>query len=193
MSERFDRYFSTTRTWPDEKRRLREILLEFPLSEELKWRKPCYVHEGANVAIIYGMKECCGLGFFKGALLDDPHGVLVAPGANSQASRQMRFRSVQEIDEKEPIVRALIANAIEVEKAGLKVEFSARHELTYPEQLVERMESDPAFRSAFEALTPGRRRGYVLFFSAAKQPKTRASRIEKHAARIREGKGLHDR
>lgn len=190
---RLDPYFIKAKTWPDEKRRLREILLDYPLVEALKWRKPCYVFEGANVVIMYGMKASCGLGFFKGSLLHDPQGLLVAPGENSQASRQFRVTSVPEIDEKEAALRAIIESAIGVEKQGLKVDFTAKKALTYPDELVQKMAEDPGFKTAFEALTPGRQRGYTLFFTAAKQSATRTSRIEKHAERIFDGLGMHDR
>ena len=193
MTARLDRYFQHTRTWRAEKQRLRAILLDFPLSEELKWRQPCYVFEGANVVILGGFKHTCDLGFFKGALLDNPHGLLVPPGPHTQASRQLRFTSVREIAEKEPIIRATIENAIEVERAGLKVDFWEQTELVLADELLAKMEADPEFKAAFEALTPGRQRGYNLFFGAAKQSKTRAARIEKHAARILGGKGMHDR
>ena len=193
MASRLDRYFQHTRTWRAEKQRLRAILLDFPLAEELKWREPCYTYQGANVVILGGFKHTCDLGFFKGALLDNPHGLLVPPGPHSQASRQLRFTSVEEIDEKETIIRATLHNAIEVERAGLRVDFKQKHELELVAELLAKMESDAAFKAAFEALTPGRQRGYNLFFGGAKQSKTRAARIEKHAARIFEGKGIHDR
>ena len=193
MDSRLDRYFRYTKTWRAEKQRLREILLDFPLTEELKWRQPCYTFRGANVVILGGFKQTCDLGFFKGSLLDNPHGLLMPPGPHSQASRQLRFTSVQEIEEKEPIIRATLQNAIEVERAGLKVDFREKSELVFADELLAKMEADPDFKTAFEALTSGRQRGYNLFFSAAKQSKTRAARIEKHAARILEGKGMHDR
>ena len=193
MDSRLDRYFRYTKTWRAEKQRLRAILLDFPLTEELKWRQPCYTFQGANVVILGGFKQTCDLGFFKGSLLDNPHGLLIPPGPHSQASRQLRFTSVQEIEEKEPIIRATLQNAIEVERAGLKVDFREKSELVLADELLAKMEAAPDFKAAFEALTPGRQRGYNLFFSAAKQSKTRAARIEKHAARILEGKGMHDR
>ena len=193
MASRLDRYFQHTKDWRAEKQRLRAILRDFPLTEELKWRQPCYTFQGANVVILGGFKHTCDLGFFKGSLLDNPHGLLVPPGPHSQASRQLRFTSVEDIDEKEPIIRATIENAIEVERAGLRVDFKEKRELELVEELLAKMESDAAFKAAFEALTPGRQRGYNLFFGAAKQSKTRAARIEKHTARILEGKGMHDR
>lgn len=193
MTSRLDRYFQHTKTWRAEKQRLRAILLDFPLTEELKWRQPCYLFEGANVVILGGFKHTVDLGFFKGALLDNPHGLLIPPGPHTQASRQLRFTSVREIEEREPVIRATIQNAIEVERAGLMVDFREKTELVLADELLAKMEADPEFRAAFEALTPGRQRGYNLFFGAAKQSKTRAARIEKHAARILEGKGMHDR
>ena len=193
MPANFDNYFAKTKTWGPEKRCLREILKSFPLSEELKWRSPCYTFEGSNVVILSSRKDFCELGFFKGALIDDPDGLLLKPGENSQSARHMTFRSVEEIREKEAPLREIIARAIENEKAGLKVDFKARDHLKYPTELTEMMTKYPDFRSAFEALTPGRRRGYNLFFTAAKQSKTRIARIEKHMPRILEGKGMHDR
>lgn len=190
---RLDPFFDKARIWPDELRAVRAIVLEFPLAEELKWRQPCYTYDGANVAILHEMRAYCGLGFFKGALIDDPGGLLAAPGENSQASRQMRFHSVAEVAEKADALRGILARAIAVEQAGLKVEFTARHELDYPEELIARIEADPEFADAFEALTPGRKRGYVLHFSGAKQSATRARRIEKQVPRILERKGMHDR
>ena len=159
MLSRLDRYFRHTKTWRAEKQRLRAILLDFPLEEDLKWRQPCYSFQGANVVILGGFQRTCDLGFFKGSLLDNPHGLLVPPGPHSQASRQLRFTSVEEIEEKEPIIRATIANAIEVERAGLKVDFKQKNELVPVAELLAKMESDPEFRAAFEALTPGRQRG----------------------------------
>jgi len=193
MAERFDRYFQNAKTWPLEKRRLREMLLDHDLSEELKWRKPCYCHSGANVVILYGMKDSCGLGFFKGVLLDDPSGVLIKPGENSQAARQMRFTSVAEIDAQEPVLRALLVNAIAVEQAGLEVAFPQKHAVVFPGELLAKMAADPVFKAAFLSLTPGRQRGYNLFFTGAKHSKTRSARIEKHLPRILAGIGMHDR
>lgn len=192
-TSRLDRYFRHTGDWRAEKQRLRAILLDFPLTEELKWRQPCYTFQGANVVILGGFRHTVDLGFFKGSLLANPHGLLVPPGPHSQASRQLRFTSVEEIEEKKPVIRATIENAIEVERAGLRVDFKQKRELELVAELLVKMESDPEFRAAFGALTPGRQRGYNLFFGAAKQSKTRAARIEKHAARILEGKGMHDR
>ena len=142
MASRLDRYFQRTREWPEEKRKLRAILLDFPLTEELKWRQPCYTFQGANVVILSGLKHTVDLGFFKGSLLDNPHGLLIPPGPHSQASRQLRFTSVEEIEEKEPIIRATIQDAIEVERAGLRVDFRQKHELELVAELLAKMESD---------------------------------------------------
>ena len=157
-ASRLDRYFQHTRDWRAEKQRLRAILRDFPLTEELKWRQPCYTFQGANVVILGGFKHTVDLGFFKGSLLANPHGLLVPPGPHSQASRQLRFASVQEIEEKEPIIRATLQNAIEVERAGLKVDFRQKNELVPVAELLAKMESDPEFSAAFKALTPGRQR-----------------------------------
>jgi uncharacterized protein YdeI (YjbR/CyaY-like superfamily) len=192
VESRLDRYFRHTKTWREEKQRLRAILLDFPLEEDLKWRQPCYSFQGANVVILASLKHTVDLGFFKGSLLANPHGLLIPPGPHSQASRQLRFTSVPEIEEKEAIIRATLENAIEVETAGLKVDFKEKAALVLAAELVAKMEGDPDFRAAFEALTPGRQRGYNLFFGAAKRSKTRAARIEKHVGRILEGKGMHD-
>ncbi len=190
---RLDPYFRKAKRFPEELNRLREIILEYPLKEELKWRQPCYTYEGGNVVILHEMKDYCGLGFMRGALIDDPKGVLVAPGKNSQAARQFRFRSLAEIDAQEKNLRAIIESAIEVHKAGRKVDFKAKRELVYPEELNEKMAQDAGFKAAFEGLTPGRQRGYILHISDAKQSKTRTARIEKHYDRIMDGMGIHDR
>ncbi|MFN3210436.1 MAG: YdeI/OmpD-associated family protein [Roseovarius sp.] len=190
---RLDPYFTKAKRFPEALSRLRAVLLDYPFEEELKWRQPCYTYQGENVVILHEMKDYCGLGFLRGALIDDPEGVLVAPGKNSQAARQMRFRSVAEIDAQETVLRAIIESAIEVHKSGAKVDFKAKRELVYPDELSEKMAQDADFKAAFEALTPGRQRGYVLHFSDAKQSKTRAARIERHRDRILQGLGMHDR
>ncbi len=171
--------------------RLREILLEAPLAEELKWGKPCYRFQGSNLFIINGLKEYCLVAFFNGALLKDPAGILVRPGENTQAGRLIRFTSLQQVTELEPLLRAYIAEAIEVEKAGLKVEKVT--ELIYPEEFQQKLAELPALKAAFGALTPGRRRAYNLYFSAPKQSKTRTSRVEKWIPKILAGKGMDDR
>lgn len=181
------------RTWQEELKALREILLDSPLTEELKWSVPCYTFQKSNVVILSALKESCTLSFFKGALLKDPHGILTKPGENTQAGRLIRFTSVQQIVELASIVKAYIAEAIEIEKSGVKVNFKAKGELVYPEELQTQFAHHPALKTAFEALTPGRQRGYLLYFTAPKQSKTRASRIEKSIPSILDGKGLNDR
>ncbi len=179
--------------WQEERKNLRALLLDCRLDEEVKWGKLCYLFQNNNVAVIFGMKAYCALGFFKGSLLEDPKGILVAPGEHSQAMRQIRFTQARDIHEQENTIRAYIQDAIELEKAGAKVDFSEKHELEYPEELQVALAGNVALKTAFEALTPGRKRGYILHFSGAKQSSTRASRIEKCIARILDGKGMHDR
>ncbi|MFC3285926.1 YdeI/OmpD-associated family protein [Litchfieldella rifensis] len=179
--------------WQEERKTLRAILLDCQLTEEVKWGKLCYTFQKSNVVMIYGIKEYCALGFFKGALLNDADGILVKPGEHSQAMRQIRFTGVQEIDELEARLKAYIHEAIEVEKAGLKVDFKEKRELEFPEEFQDKLNEDPVLKTAFEALTPGRQRGYILHFSGAKQSRTRVSRIEKCISRILDGKGLNDR
>ncbi len=188
-----DAYVSRARKWQDETKKLRAILLDCGLGEELKWGKPCYTFEDSNLAIIQGFKDHCSLMFFKGTLLDDPDGVLVRPGENSRAQMRAEFTSVRQIDERESVLRTLIHQAKAVEKAGRKVDVGERRELELPEELTARLDGDPDLAAAFQALTPGRRRAYALYFSGAKQSKTRASRIERHVNRILAGKGLNDR
>jgi uncharacterized protein YdeI (YjbR/CyaY-like superfamily) len=195
MSEgdpRVEAFFAEARGWRDELEALRAILRGFPVVETFKWRSPCYTYCNANVATVWGFKDYCALSFFKGALLKDDEGVLVAPGPDSRSVRVIRFTSVEEIARKQSVVKCLIREAIEVEKAGRKVEFR-NDVLVLPKELTARLAQDPAFRAAFEALTPGRQRGYSLHFSRPRQSATRVSRIEKCAPRILAGKGLHDR
>lgn len=179
--------------WEGELEKLRAILLETELTEELKWSVPCYTYEGGNVLLMSAFKEFCSLSFFKGVLLKDPQGILVAPGENSQAVRMFKFTSVDEIKTLEPTIKAYIQEAIEVEKAGLEVEFKKTAEYEIPEEFQNVLDNDPALKMAFEALTPGRQRGYLLYFSSAKQPQTRINRIEKYTPMIMEGIGMHDR
>lgn len=178
--------------WHDEVLALRAILLESPLKEEFKWRSPVYTYDGANVAIIWGFKDRATMGFFKGVLLKDPEGILEAPGDNSRSSRGVNFTDTATIAKLKPVLLAYIDEAIANEKAGLKVDFP-KDDLEYPEELVARLDGDADFRTAFEGLTPGRRRGWVLHFSTAKQAATRVARIDKAAPRILQGKGMQDR
>ena len=179
--------------WHEERLRLRSIILDCGLSETVKWGKLCYTQDNGNVVMIAGMKEHCALGFFKGALLDDPHRVLEKPGAHSQAMRWLKLANAKDIDTMEAVLHDYVRRAMAAEKAGLKVDFKARRALEYPQELRDAFDDDPSLKAAFEALTPGRQRGYVLHVSAAKKAATRVSRIEKCAPRIRAGKGLNDR
>ncbi|MFS4438149.1 YdeI/OmpD-associated family protein [Paracoccaceae bacterium GXU_MW_L88] len=179
--------------WTAERKALRAHLLDAGLEEAVKWGKLAYTHDGANVAIIYGMKAYCAIGFFKGALLDDPDGALVAPGKHSQAMRQLRFESVAEINARAAQITAMIATAIEVEKQGLEIAFEAKDTLTYPDALQAVLDEDPDYAAAFERLTPGRQRGWVLHISDAKKPETRRARAEKAREKVMNGKGVNER
>lgn len=193
MDPKVDEFIRKTKRWQEEMQQLRMIILDCGLSEELKWYQPCYTFQNRNVLIIGAFKKYCALSFFKGALLKDGQGILSKPGEHSQAVRLIRFTKVSQIIEMEPVLKAYIKEAVAVEKAGLKVDFKAKTELNYPEELQEKLEENPALKTAFEALTPGRQRGYILYFSAPKQPKTRTSRIERCIPRILDGKGINDR
>src|SRR6266436_6187943 len=192
MNPRVDSYFSRARKWNEEFRKLREIILEFELTEEFKWGHPCYALQNSNLVLMHGFKEYCALLFMKGALLKDPRGILVQQTENVQAARQIRFTNVREIVGMKPILKAYIAEAIEVQKAGLEVDYKKTSEFVIPEEFRNRLDESPALKTAFEALTPGRQRGYILYFSVAKQSKTRESRIEKCMPQILKGKGLND-
>jgi uncharacterized protein YdeI (YjbR/CyaY-like superfamily) len=171
---------------------LREIVLDCSFTEELKWGVPCYTIDGRNVVLIHGFKEYCALLFFKGALLRDPQGILIRQTVNVQASRQIRFTGVQEITELKPILKDYLLEAIVVEKAGLDVEWNETSEFSIPEELQQKFDEISGLKDAFEALTPGRQRAYLLYFSEAKQAKTRVARVEKYLPAIFSGKGLHD-
>ncbi len=187
-----DSYFRSARRWKEELEQLRAILLDSPLVEELKWGKPCYTFEKNNVAILYALKESCAVGFLKGALLQDAKKVLVSPGENSQANRWIKFTEGREIARMKPVLKAYVREAIAAEKAGLKIDFKEKKELAFPEELKSKLDESPALKKAFAALTPGRQRGYKLYFSGAKQSATRAARVEKCVPQILRGKGLHD-
>lgn len=187
-----DSYFHQAKTWQEESKKLRSILLGFELTEELKWNKPCYMVGESNLFIIQGFKESCALLFCKGALLKDAHGLLEKPGENTQAARRIRFTGVSEIVKLEPVLKNYIQEAIQAEKAGLKVDFKKEPE-PIPEELQAQWDKSAAFKKAFAALTPGRQRAYILHFSAPKQSQTRASRVEKCRPQILEGRGLNDR
>jgi uncharacterized protein YdeI (YjbR/CyaY-like superfamily) len=190
MNPAVNAYLKKAEKWHAELAQLRTIILDCGLTEELKWGCPCYTFQKSNIVIIGELKECCVLSFFKGALLYDAQGILTAPGENTQTVRLVRFTNVQDIMELAPVVKAYIYEAIEVEKAGLKVEL--KKDLIIPEELRHKMDAIPALKTAFSALTPGRQRAYVLHFSAPKQSKTREARVEKYMQQILEGKGLND-
>jgi uncharacterized protein YdeI (YjbR/CyaY-like superfamily) len=191
MNSQVDEYLRKAKKWQQETEKLRAIILGCQLTEEFKWGKPCYTFQESNVLIVQGFKEYCALMFCKGALLKDANGVLVKPGENTQAGRQMRFTNVQEIMEMAPILKAYIHEAIDAEKAGLQVEFKKNPE-PIPAEFQNKLDEFPELKAAFNALTPGRQRAYILYFSAAKQSKTRESRIEKCVQQILNGKGLND-
>ena len=188
---KIDAYISSSK-WPAELKRLRKILLACKLTEELKWGKPCYSYNESNLVILLGFKDYCALLFCKGALLKDKEGILVKAGENTQAARQARFTSLAQIVEKESLLKAYFLEAIEAEKAGLKVKYKAIAEHVRPEELQRKLDKLPALRTAFEALTPGRQRAYLIYISGAKQSQTREARVEKCAPRILKGKGLMD-
>ncbi|MCA9666430.1 MAG: YdeI/OmpD-associated family protein [Myxococcales bacterium] len=188
-----DAYVKRAKTWRGEIAALRPILRDCGLDEALKWAKPCYTFDGANVAIIQPFKACCALMFFKGSLLKDPEGVLVKQGENSQAAMRMEFTSVAQVDALQATLRSYVAEAVALEKAGAKVDFKDKRELVLCDELVAALGDDPALEAAFEALTPGRQRAYNLHFSGAKRSETRAARVAKCAPQILAGKGLNDR
>ncbi len=178
--------------WQEELEQLRKIILDCGLVEELKWSQPCYTFQKTNIVLISALKANCVLGFFKGALLKDSNNILTAPGENSQSARIIPFTNVRKIVEMKPILKTYIFEAIEVEKAGLKVKFKKNPE-PVPAELQKKLDDDPVLKTAFNALTPGRQRGYILYFSAPKQSKTREARIEKYRQQILNGEGLNDK
>ncbi|MFB9278346.1 YdeI/OmpD-associated family protein [Cohnella cellulosilytica] len=189
---KIDPYFNKLKKWKEEFEKLREIVLDCGLTEEFKWMHPCYTLDDKNIVLIHGFKDYCALLFHKGALLKDPHGILVQQTENVQSARQIRFTSVRQIDEMQLILKTYIDEAVEVEKAGLQISYKAHKEYVIPEELENKFTEIPDLKAAFEALTPGRQRGYILHFSSAKQAKTRESRIEKYIGHILNGKGMDD-
>ena len=187
-----DFFFSKAQKWQEEFRKLRTIVLACGLTEELKWGKPCYTFEKSNVVLIHGFKEYCALLFIKGALLKDAKDILIQQTRNVQAARQIRFTNIREIAKLEPVVKAYIKEAIQIEKAGLELKFKKTSEFKVPDELQIKLDAMPVLRTAFDALTPGRQRGYILYFSGAKQSKTRESRVEKCIPQILKGQGLND-
>lgn len=187
-----DGFIRKAKKWQEEFEDLRRIILDCPqLNEEVKWRHPCYTFQGKNIVLIQGFKEYCALLFVKGALLKDAKGLLVAPGS-MQSARQIRFTSIREITQREPTVRAYIREAIEAEKSGLNVKLKKTSEFKMPEEFKNRLKESAALKAAFDALTPGRQRGYIYYFSGAKQSKTREARVEKCIPQVLKGKGLDD-
>jgi uncharacterized protein YdeI (YjbR/CyaY-like superfamily) len=192
MNPKVDWYFSKNENWEKEISKLRTIILSCGLTEELKWGCPCYTFEGSNIVLIHVFKEYCAVLFFKGALLNDANGILVQQTENVQSARQMRFTNSKEIVKMEKVIKAYIYEAIEVEKAGLKVKLKKVAEYSMPEEFQKKLDKSKALKAAFEKLTPGRQRGYLLHFSSAKQSKTREARVEKCVEKILNGKGYDD-
>ena len=192
MDPKVDAFIDRARQWQEEFRELRSIVLDCPLTEELKWGVPCYSFDKKNIVLLHGFKEYCAILFVKGSLLNDEKGILIIQTENTQAARQVRFTSVREITEIALVLKSYILQAIEVEKAGLKVPFKKTAEYAIPDEFQVQLDNNPALKTAFNALTPGRQRGYLLHFSAPKQSKTRESRIDKCLPRILDGKGLDD-
>ncbi|MCM3213975.1 YdeI family protein [Niallia taxi] len=193
LNPKVDEFINNAKSWQEEYVKLRSIILDCELTEEFKWMHPCYTLNNKNIVLIHGFKEYVALLFHKGVLLKDPEGILVQQTENVQAARQIRFTNLQEIVEKEAVLKAYIHEAIAVEEAGLEVELKKNEEYSVPEELQQKFAENPAFKKAFEALTPGRQRAYLLHFSQAKQAKTREARIEKYLPHILEGKGLNDK
>ena len=192
MNPKVDWFFAKDTKWQKEYEKLRTIILDCGLIEELKWGCPCYTFENTNIVLIHGFKEYCALLFFKGALLNDPNGLLIQQTKNVQSARQIRFTNVQEIVKMEKILKAYVYEAIEVERAGLKVKLKKTSEYKIPEEFQKQLDKKQALKKAFEALSPGRQRAYIFYFSQAKQSKTREERVEKYIKKILSGKGLDD-
>ena len=192
MNPKVDIFLNKLTKWQPELEQLRRTLLDSPLTEEVKWTVPIYTYEGKNIVGINGMKEYCSIAFFKGALLKDPEGLLIQATEHTQAARSIHFSSVEEIVEKEAMLKAYVLEAIEAEKSGLKVQVEKPADLPIPEEFQTKLDEVPGLKSAFEALTQGRQRAYLLFFGQAKQAATRASRVEQFIPRILMGKGQND-
>jgi uncharacterized protein YdeI (YjbR/CyaY-like superfamily) len=188
-----DWFFDKAEKWEEEFEKLRMIILDCGLTEELKWGVPCYTFEKRNIVLIHGFKEYCALLFFKGALLKDAKGILIQQTENVQAARQIRFTNIREIIKLKPILKTYIYEAVEVEKAGLKVNLKKTKEFEIPEEFQNKLNKTPALKKAFNTLTPGRQRAYLLYFSQPKQSKTRETRVEKCVQQILNGKGLNDK
>ncbi|MEZ5047617.1 MAG: DUF1801 domain-containing protein [Chitinophagaceae bacterium] len=192
MDTTVEQLLQNTQNWKKELTLLRKFLLECMLQEEIKWKKPCYSYNEANVAILVGFKHYCAIGLFKGALLQNRKELIVTPTENSQSGRQIRFTSLQQIIELEADIKAILWEAIEIEKSGKKIALKETKDFAISDEFQQKLNESPAFKKAFEALTPGRQRGYILHFSAPKQSKTREAIVEKYRQRIMNGKGLLD-
>jgi uncharacterized protein YdeI (YjbR/CyaY-like superfamily) len=192
MNPKVDQYLSKAKNWQEEMEQLRTIILDCGFTEDLKWGKPCYSFQDTNLVIVQPFKEYCALMFFNGALLNDPKGILVKPGENTQAGRQIRYTSLNEITKQKATLKAYLYEAIEVVKAGLKVTLKKTSDYEIPEEFKSKLKSMPALKKAFESLTSGRQKAYLLHFSAAKQSKTREARIESYVSKILSGKGIGD-
>lgn len=191
MNPKVDFYFSKGK-WQKEITKLRAIILDCELNEELKWGCPCYTYQKSNIVLIHVFKEYCALLFFKGALLKDTKGILIQQTKNVQAARQIRFTNIQEITKMERTLKAYVYEAIEVERAGLKVKLKKTSDFKVPEEFQKKLDKSKSLKSAFESLTPGRQRAYLFYFAQAKQSKTREARVEKYVKQIMKGKGLDD-
>ncbi len=192
MNPKVDFFFEKDTKWQKEYKKLRALVLDCGLTEELKWGCPCYTYDNRNIVVIHGFKEYCAMLFFKGALMNDAEGILIQQTENVQSARQVRFTSVKEIVMLERILKSYIYEAIEVERAGLKVKLKKTSEFKIPEEFQNKLDKDPALKTAFKKLTPGRQRGYIYYFSQPKQSKTRTARVEKYTKQILNGKGLLD-
>ena len=192
MNPKVDWFFSKDTKWQKEYEKLRTIILDCGLTEELKWGCPCYTFQNTNIVLIHGFKEYCALLLFKGALLNDPNSILIQQTENVQSARQVRFTNVREIVKMDKVLKAYVYEAIEVEKAGLKVKLKKTPDFKIPEEFQKQLDKKPALKKAFDALTPGRQRAYIFYFAQAKQSKTREARVEKSMKQILNGKGLDD-
>ncbi len=192
MNPKVDQFLSKAKKWQNEMTLLREMILECNLTEDFKWMHPCYTLDNANIVLIHGFKDYCALLFFKGVLMKDEKGILIQQTENVQDRRQLRFKNVEEIEKLESVIKEYIQEAIAIEKAGLKVVMKTTAEFNMPEEFKTVLDDMPELYKAFYALTPGRQKAYLLYFSSAKQAKTRETRIEKHIDKILNGKGLDD-